>query len=163
MFCCFRKFSVGKTQIVVFHLLSNWISRKSPSMRSKTKKNYFGFTNAPSEVHFRSSEGQTFYWSIMTVDDSIKCRWANSGMTGQVGGFQNPGVSWSVRVSFLSSPSPPRSFTCSTFLAVFDFCSLFFSPKPHRNACYAGYDALSFLTLTSKLQRRSPIRGSPYG
>ena len=40
--------------------------------------------------------------------------------------------------SFLSSPPPPRSFTCATFLAVFDSRSSFFSPKPYRNACYAG-------------------------
>ena len=33
----------------------------------------------------------------------------------------------------------PRSFTCATFLAVFDSRSSFFSPKPYRNACYAGY------------------------
>ena len=31
------------------------------------------------------------------------------------------------------------SFTCDTFLADFDPRSSFFSPKPHRNACYAGY------------------------
>ena len=47
-------------------------------------------------------------------------------------------------VSFLSSPPPPRSFTCATFLAVFDSRSSFFSPKPHRNACYAGYRRLGF-------------------
>ena len=67
-------------------------------------KNYFGFTHASSKVHFRSTEGQTFYWSIMTADDSIKCRCANSGMTGQVGGFQNPGVCLQAFPSFLSNP-----------------------------------------------------------
>jgi len=41
--------------------------------------------------------------------------------------------------SFLSSPRPLRSFTCSIFLAFFDSCSSFFAPKPRRNACYAGY------------------------
>ena len=41
--------------------------------------------------------------------------------------------------SFLSSPPPPRTFTCAIFRAVFDSCSSFFAPKPHRNACYAGY------------------------
>ena len=30
-------------------------------------------------------------------------------------------------------------FCCATFLAVFDSRSSFFSPKPYRNACYAGY------------------------
>ena len=29
---------------------------------------------------------------------------------------------------------PPLSFTCAIFLAVFDSCSSFFAPKPHRNA-----------------------------
>ena len=28
----------------------------------------------------------------MTADDIVKCLWANSSMTSQVGGFQNPGV-----------------------------------------------------------------------
>ena len=69
------------------------ISPLTPSTRSKIQKiNYFGFTHASSKVHFCSTEGQTFYWSIMTADDSIKCQCANSGMTGQVGGFQNPWV-----------------------------------------------------------------------
>ena len=31
-------------------------------------------------------------------------------------------------------PTPPRSFTCAIFLAVFDSCSSFFAPKLHRNA-----------------------------
>ena len=38
--------------------------------------------------------------------------------------------------TFLSSPAPPCSFTCAIFRAVFDSCSSFFAPKPHRNACY---------------------------
>ena len=67
---------------------------------------YFGFKNASSKVHFRSTEGQTFYWSIMTVDDSIKCRFANSGVTDQVGGFQNPGVCLQAFPSFLPHPLP---------------------------------------------------------
>ena len=45
----------------------------------------------------------------------------------------------SASVSFLSSPPPLRSFTCSIFRAVFDSRSSFFAPKPHGNACYAGY------------------------
>ena len=44
-------------------------------------------------------------------------------------------------VSFLSSPLPPHSFTCTIFRAVFDSCSSFFAPKPHRNACFAGYSS----------------------
>ena len=34
---------------------------------------------------------------------------------------------------------PRRSFTCAIFGAVFDSRPSFFAPKPHRNACYAGY------------------------
>ena len=67
---------------------------------------YFGFQNASSKVHFRSTKGRTFYWSIMTVDDSIKCWFANSGMTDQVGGFQNPGVCLQAFPSFLPHPLP---------------------------------------------------------
>ena len=39
----------------------------------------------------------------------------------------------------LSSPSPPRPFACAIFRAVFDSCSSFFAPKPHRKACYSCY------------------------
>ena len=51
-------------------------------------------------------EGQAFYWSIMTADDSIKCRYVNSGMTGQVGSFQNPRLCLQAFLSFLSHPLP---------------------------------------------------------
>ena len=78
---------------------------------TKYKKIYFGFTYASSEVHFRSTASQTFYWSIMTADDSIKCRCANSGMTGQVGGFQNPGVCLQAFPSFLPHPLPALLLT----------------------------------------------------
>ena len=73
---------------------------------TKYKSIYFKFTYVSSEVHFRSTESQTFYWSIMTADDSIKCRCAKSGMTGQVGGFQNPGVCLQAFLSFFPTPSP---------------------------------------------------------
>jgi len=75
------------------------------------KNIYFGFTYASSEVHFRSTESQTFYWSIMTADDSVKSRCAHSGMTGQVGGFQNPGVCLQAFPSFLPHPFPALSLT----------------------------------------------------
>ena len=32
----------------------------------------------------------------------------------------------------------PREPKSAIFHAVFDSCSSFFAPKPHRNACYAG-------------------------
>ena len=78
---------------------------------TKYKKIYFGFTYASSEVHFRSTESQTFYWSIMTADDSIKRRCGNSGMTGQVGGFQNSGVCLQAFPSFLPHPLPALLLT----------------------------------------------------
>ena len=42
----------------------------------------------------------------MTVVDSIKCRFANSGVTDQVGGFKNPGVCLQAFPSFLPHPLP---------------------------------------------------------
>ena len=40
----------------------------------------------------------------MTTDDSIKCWWAQSGLTGQVGAFQNPGFCLEALPSFLPYP-----------------------------------------------------------
>ena len=72
----------------------------------KRRPRVIGFTYASTEVHFRSTESQTFYRSIMTADDSSKCRCANSGMTGQVGGFQTSGVCLQVFPSFIPHPLP---------------------------------------------------------
>jgi len=47
----------------------------------------------------------------MTADDSIKYRCANSGMTGQVGGFQNPRVCLQAFPSFLPHPLPALLLT----------------------------------------------------
>ena len=88
----------------------------------------------------------------MTADDSVKCLCANSSKTSQVGRFQNPGV-FLQSVSFLSFPPPPRSFTCAIFRAVFDSRASFFAPKPHGNACYAGY-SVSVLTALSKVYEK---------
>ena len=107
-----------------------------------------GFTYASSEVHFRSTEieSQTFYRSIMTADDSIKCRCANSSMTGQMGGFQNPGVCLQAFSSFLPHPLP--ALLLAPFF-VFDSRSSFFAPKLHENACYAGYNMIEALCFTT--------------
>ena len=123
------------------------------SLRSDTEKN-----NLVSPMHplkfiiFHSTEGQTFYWSIMTAVDSIKCWCTNSGMTGQVGSFQNPEVCLQAFPSFLSPHSLPALLLAPIFHAVFDFHSSFFSPKPHRNACYAGYSTNSNHRLMRTLQ-----------
>ena len=42
----------------------------------------------------------------MTDDDSIKCRFVNSGVADQVGGFENPGVCLQAFPSFLPHPLP---------------------------------------------------------
>ena len=75
-------------------------------MHTKIQKNNFVFTHASSKVDFCFTEGQTFYWSILTADDSIKCRCANSSTTGQVGGFQNPRICLQAFPSFLPRPLP---------------------------------------------------------
>ena len=56
----------------------------------------------------------------------------------------------SASVSSLSSPPPPRSFTYAIFRAVFHSRSSFFAPKPHGNACYAGYQSLRAHSQTRK-------------
>ena len=69
-------------------------------------KKIFWFHTRSFKVHFRSTEGQTFCWPIMTADDSIKCRCVNSGMSGQVGSFQNRGVCLQAFPSCLPHPLP---------------------------------------------------------
>ena len=94
--------------------------------RQMSKACVIGFTYASSEVHFRSTESQTFYRSIMTADDSIKCRCEKSGMTGQVGGFQNPGVCLQAFPSFLPHPLPLfylRHFSRGIWLSFLVLCS----------------------------------------
>ena len=104
--------SDGDLQTVLLGGLKRQMSKacidRSDSLifQHKRRPRVIGFTYASSEVHFRSTESQTFYRSIMTADDSIKCRCANLGMTGQVGGFQNPGVCLQAFPSFLPHPLP---------------------------------------------------------
>ena len=42
---------------------------------------------------------------------------------------------------------PPLSFICAIFCVVFHSCSLFFAPKRHRNACYAGYSCFNVIVF----------------
>ena len=82
------------------------ISPLTASTRSKIqKKNYFGFTNAFSKVHFRSTEGQTFYWPMMTVDDSIKRRCANSAWQAKWVVFKISGFVCKRFLLFFPTPS----------------------------------------------------------
>ena len=94
---------IKKTNVQSLHWSFGFIeiSTLTPSMRSKIQKTIIlVFTHASFPLH------QLFYWSILTADDSIKCCCANSGMTGQVGGFQNPGVCLQAFPSFLPHPLP---------------------------------------------------------
>ena len=128
------------------------ISPLTPSTRSKIQKNYLGFTNAFSKVHFRSTEGQTFYWSIMTADDSTKCRCANSGMTGQVGGFQNPGVCLQAFPSFLPHPLPallPATFFARSLTLVPR--SLFLNRTETLATKATGYKTVTFYSAVTSL------------
>ena len=82
---------------------------------TKYKKIYFGFTYASCEVHFRSTESQTFFWSIMTADDSIKImlvrKLRHNGPSGRF--LKSLGLSASV--SFLSSLPPSPLFQLRHF------------------------------------------------
>ena len=111
--------------------------------RSKKRpwKGIFGFDRARNETRTKKWKRGEGEGKEGTADDSIKCRCVNrQAQTGQVGGFQNRGFygRLSASVSSLSSPPLPRSFTFAIYRAVFDSCSSFFPPKPHRNVCYAG-------------------------
>ena len=50
----------------------------------KRRPRVIGFTWSGNELRRTRTESETFYRSIMTAVDSIKCRCANLGMTGQV-------------------------------------------------------------------------------
>ena len=98
---------------------------------------YFGFTHAPLKFISAPRKDKHFIgqlWQLMTASnvDAWTQAWQAKWVV-----FKMKGLSASV--SFLSTPPPPRSFTCAIFRAVFDSCSSFFAPKEHRNACYAGY------------------------
>ena len=84
----------------------------------------------------------------MTADDSIKCRCANSGMTGQVGGFQNQGVFLQAFPSFLSHPLP--------VLLLAPFAARSLTPVPrslllNRTETLATQAILTRMPLPSKL------------
>ena len=85
-------------------------------MLQNTKKYILGSHTRPlKSISAPLHESQIFYWSIMTADDSIKCRCANSGMTGKVGGFQNPGLCLQAFPSFL--PHPLSAFLLTPFFS----------------------------------------------
>ena len=100
----------------------------------KRRPRVIGFTYASSEVHFRSNESHTFYRSIMTADERHD----------RPSGWFSKSQGLSAGVSFLSSP-PLLALLLPAFFA--RSCSSFSVPKPHRNACYAGYFSVGSLAV----------------
>ena len=109
--CYVRRIKKTNVQSLYWSFWFIDIQHKRLPRVTKYKKIHFGFTYASSEFHFRSTESQTFYWSIMTANDSIKRRCENSGVTSLVGGFQNPWVCLQAFLSFLPHPLPALSLT----------------------------------------------------
>ena len=102
-----------------------------------TKKSYLGFTHAPLKFMYAPRKDKHFIgqlWQLMTASNVVR-KLRHDRPSGRFS--KSRGLSASI--SFLSSPPPPCSFTCAIFCAVFDSCLSFLAPKPHRNACYAGY------------------------
>ena len=64
----------------------------------------------PLKFNFRSTEGQIFYWSKMTADDSTKCQCTTEAWKARCvcggGGGQNPEVCLQAFPSFLPQPLP---------------------------------------------------------
>ena len=130
---------IKKTKVQSLHWSFGFIeiSTLTPSMRSKIQKtiHYFGFhTRVVSTPPIILLVNFDSWWqNQMSLFEFRHDR--PSGRFSKSWGL-------STSVSFLSSPPPPRSFTCAIFHVVFDSHSSFFAPKPHGNACYAGYVAL---------------------
>ena len=90
----------------------------------------------------------------MTAVDSIKCRCAHSGMTGQAGGFQNPGVCLQAFPSFLPHPLP------ALLLAPFFARSLTLVPSSlflHRTETLATQATSSQVLLQIRIEHKEYI------
>ena len=79
---------------------------------------------------------QSLHW-IMTADDSIKIWFQNLMSVHELrhdrpSGRFSKSRGLSASVSFLSSPPPPRSFTCAIFCAAVDSHSSFFAQRQNR-------------------------------
>ena len=82
------------------------ISPFPPSMRCfRNTKKLFLVPQASWKIHFLSTKAKHFIGQFITADDS-KCRCAHSGMSGQMGGFHNPGFVCKRFLTFLSHPLP---------------------------------------------------------
>ena len=126
-----------KCQLNTCHVLPLWqISAKTSPLKfilldglfwNCNFRNYIGRLDLSRFLHSVSSLFRTHlekYSKVQTADNNMKSLCAHSGMKGQVGGFQNPGVC-------LPSPSPPRFL----FLAV----APFFVRAKHRNSRFSDF------------------------
>ena len=109
----------------------------------------------PCKVDFCSTEGQALYWSMMTASNVSA---QTQAWQAKVDGFKVQGFFCKCFLPFFLIP--PRYLTCAIFRAVFDDRSLFFAPKPHRNACYAGYRILHHHDLLPPLYSSSSSSSS---
>ena len=71
----------------------------------RNTKKLFLVPQASWKIHFLSTKAKHFIGQFITADDS-KCRCAHSGMSGQMGGFHNPGFVCKRFLTFLSHPLP---------------------------------------------------------
>ena len=141
---------IKKTNVQSLYWSSGFIdiSTLTPSTRSKIqKKNYFGFTNASSKFISAPRKAKHFIgqlWQLMTVSNvggrtqAWQAKWVV---------FKIPGFVCKRFLPFFLTPSPLfylRHFSRGLWLSFL----VFFSPKPHRNACYAGYSWDSWVLLS---------------
>ena len=108
---------------------------------TKYKKNIFWvhirvlWSSFPFQCKAKHFIGQL--WQLMTASNvgartqAWQAKWAV---------FKIPGFVCKRFFPFFPTPSP--LFSLRHFRAVFDYRSSFFAPKPHGNACYAGYKQL---------------------
>ena len=115
----------------------HWDLSLTPSTRSKIQKKLFWFYTRASKFISAPRKDKHFIgqlWRLITASNVVA--WTQAWQSKWTV-FKIEGLACKRFVPFF--PAPPRSFTCAIFRAVFHFCSSFFTPKPHRNACYAGY------------------------
>ena len=117
----------------------HWDMTINAVQRSEIQKIiYFGFTHAPLKFISAPRKDKHFIsqlWQLMTASnvDAWTQAWQAKWVV-----FKIFWVCQQAFPSFLPHPLPAL-LLAPFFARVFDSCSWFFAPKPHRKACYAGY------------------------
>ena len=91
-------------------------------------------------IHRRSNILLVNLWQLITVSNVCVCTPAWQAMWTA---FKFPGFVCKPFLPFFPNPYP-----------LFDSCSLFFDPKPHRNACNTGYENYTLFNINCS---HSPI------